>query len=270
MDCVPTENAFQWIHSLFGLCVQGYGQVFSFLFGYLSIFCWLCAMLPQILENYTQKSAEGLSLYLLYFWLAGDIANVTSCFLNHQLPFQIYLSAYYCITDFVLLFQYFYYRKPRVCPEMKQCETVASFSTYGSTTQGHVQLFGLFIFGVQVTQSVSSEPILNTTLVGPALAWICTTFYLCSRIPQILKNHQRHSVEGLSLGLFSFAVGGNVTYALSILLRPNHTRETFLCALPYIVSSFGTLLMDLVIFIQFIHYPKPKDNYHEVSSLLYP
>ncbi|CAO3664233.1 unnamed protein product [Rhizopus stolonifer] len=267
MECTPTENTIQWIHALFGSCVEGYGQVFSFLFGYISIFCWLCAQVPQMIENYMQQSAEGLSQYLLYFWLAGDLANVISCFLNHQLPFQIYLAAYYCMTDFILLFQYFLYRKPKSYSEIKQSEAIHFSSEspkYGSTVQSHTQLFGLFIFGFQVTQSVRSEPVIDTTLLGCVLAWTCTTFYLCSRIPQIIKNYQRHSVQGLSLALFSFAVGGNVTYALSIILRPGHTKESFMSSLPYIVSSFGTLLFDLVIFIQFLHYNKKT----KVNSLV--
>lgn len=45
------------------------------------------------------------------------------------------------------------------------------------------------------------------------LGWLSAVLYILSRIPQIFKN--RHTkCAGLSLALFVFAVGGNVTYVL--------------------------------------------------------
>ncbi|CAG8481162.1 4876_t:CDS:2 [Scutellospora calospora] len=42
----------------------------------------------QILTNYRNKSADGLSLYFLMNWLLGDLANLAGCILTKQLPFQ--------------------------------------------------------------------------------------------------------------------------------------------------------------------------------------
>lgn len=54
---------------------------------------------------------------------------------------------------------------------------------------------------------------LNLHWDGQALGWLSAVLYIASRIPQILKN--RHTkCAGLSLALFIFAVGGNVTYVL--------------------------------------------------------
>ncbi|KAG0844161.1 hypothetical protein G6F18_002094 [Rhizopus arrhizus] len=227
------------MQTLFGSCVQGYAEVFSFLLGYLSLFCWLCAQLPQMIENYKLQSADGLSLYLLYFWLAGDLANVISCILNQQMPFQIYLAFYYCMTDFVLLFQYFYYRKNsksylelKTDDDVGMNERVIVTPKYGSTDTSKRFVVLLIIFGFKAKNNTSS---LSFFTIGQLLAWMCTSFYLSSRIPQIIKNYKRHSVEGLSLALFSFAVCGNVTYALSIILRPG--KGSIMNALPYIFSS---------------------------------
>lgn len=45
------------------------------------------------------------------------------------------------------------------------------------------------------------------------LGWLSALLYIVSRVPQIFKN--RHTkCAGLSLALFVFAVGGNVTYVL--------------------------------------------------------
>ena len=73
-------------------------------------------------------------------------------------------------------------------------------------------------------------------VVGRIAAWTCTTLYLTSRLPQIWMNvrlaicssycpadryqFNRKSVEGLSILLFVFAFGGNLTYVFSILLNP--------------------------------------------------
>ncbi|KAA1117988.1 hypothetical protein PGT21_029268 [Puccinia graminis f. sp. tritici] len=99
--------------------------------------------------------------------------------------------------------------------------------------------------------------------IGRLSAWLCAFLYLTSRIPQIMKNHSRKSVEGLSILLFVLAFLGNLTYVLSILSSPqilfnnpddankDHRKLDFLNeAIPYLIGSAGTLCFDLAIFIQ--------------------
>ncbi|CAL1704644.1 unnamed protein product [Somion occarium] len=65
------------------------------------------------------------------------------------------------------------------------------------------------------------EPALPTDyIIGRISAWLCTTLYLTSRLPQIWKNFARKSVEGLSMYLFVFAFLGNFFYVASILTSP--------------------------------------------------
>ncbi|WVO13933.1 hypothetical protein L204_101558 [Cryptococcus depauperatus] len=93
-------------------------------------------------------------------------------------------------------------------------------------------------------------------IIGRISAWSCTTLYLTSRMPQIWKNFQRKSVEGLSFLLFLFAFCGNVAYVASILLEssdaanPSKSSHYLLEALPYLLGSGGTLVFDLTIMIQ--------------------
>ena len=89
--------------------------------------------------------------------------------------------------------------------------------------------------------------------VGAALGWTSSAVYLLSRIPQILKNIKRGSVEGLSPVMFFCAVMGNMTYAAGILIRAR-TREAIIKALPYLVGSVGTLCFDFTILLQFLYY----------------
>uniref|UniRef100_A0A1D1YJG6 Vacuolar integral membrane protein YDR352W n=1 Tax=Anthurium amnicola TaxID=1678845 RepID=A0A1D1YJG6_9ARAE len=99
----------QWINTIFGSCISDNQEAFSVILGYLTLVCWLNAQLPQLITNYRNKSVEGLSLPFLLNWLLGDITNFLGGILTDQLKFQIYLAAYFCIVDFILFFQYFYY-----------------------------------------------------------------------------------------------------------------------------------------------------------------
>jgi len=110
-----------------------------------------------------------------------------------------------------------------------------------------------------VLSDPEKESIMN---VGWILAWMCTSFYLSSRVPQIYKNCKRHSVEGVSVELFVFAVGGNISYALSILTHPGHTWYTLMKSLPYLVGSMGILSLDVIIFGQMIYYK--RHPYHSI------
>ncbi|KAF4614525.1 hypothetical protein D9613_003127 [Agrocybe pediades] len=104
-------------------------------------------------------------------------------------------------------------------------------------------------------------------VIGRIFAWLCTTLYLTSRLPQIWKNYARKSVEGLSMYLFVFAFFGNVFYVASILVSPKrflpppeaskYIRES----IPYLLGSGGTLLFDITIVGQSFCY-RPKHRKH--------
>jgi len=100
-------------------------------------------------------------------------------------------------------------------------------------------------------------------IIGRISAWVCTTLYLTSRLPQIWKNFARKSVEGLSILLFVFAFLGNFFYVASILTSPKlslppHESSAFLReSIPYLLGSGGTLMFDITIVAQsFIYRPK--------------
>ncbi|KIJ16758.1 hypothetical protein PAXINDRAFT_98569, partial [Paxillus involutus ATCC 200175] len=106
-------------------------------------------------------------------------------------------------------------------------------------------------------------------VLGRIFAWLCTTLYLTSRLPQIWKNYVRKSVEGLSMYLFVFAFLGNFFYVLSILtspkahLPPPQSTEFFRESIPYLLGSGGTFFFDVTIVAQsFIYKGKhPRRNH---------
>ncbi|TEB36398.1 hypothetical protein FA13DRAFT_1623639 [Coprinellus micaceus] len=111
-------------------------------------------------------------------------------------------------------------------------------------------------------------------VLGRIFAWLCTTLYLTSRLPQIWKNFVRKSVEGLSMYLFVFAFLGNVFYVASILLSPNtylpppQSTEFIRESIPYLLGSGGTLCFDITIVAQsFIYRPKPRRHHAPVRTI---
>ncbi|SZE99894.1 unnamed protein product [Blumeria hordei] len=77
--------------------------------GSISIACWLCVFLPQLVDNFRRGSTDGLSVRFVTIWLAGDMCNVVGAVLQGVLPTMIILAVYYACMDILLLAQIFYY-----------------------------------------------------------------------------------------------------------------------------------------------------------------
>ena len=96
----------------------------------------------------------------------------------------------------------------------------------------------------------NASPNSSFQLLGTVLAWASALIYLLSRIPQIVKNIKRGSVEGLSPLMFFCAVMGNSTYAASMFVK----GDNLIASLPFLVGSIGTLAFDFTILCQFVYY----------------
>jgi solute carrier family 66 (lysosomal lysine-arginine transporter), member 1 len=128
---------------------------------------------------------------------------------------------------------------------------------------------------------VSSEPLEFDTL-GQIFGYLCAVLYLGSRVPQLLLNYKRKSTEGVSLLFFLFACIGNLTYDMSIFAyspvcaKPGHcapeeAKSIYLRYIAvnasWIAGSFGTLLLDMAIFVQFFLYRKDEDDQDESAVM---
>lgn len=114
------------------------------------------------------------------------------------------------------------------------------------------------------SRSQSEDPPSTERIIGRIFAWLCTSLYLTSRLPQIWKNYVRKSVEGLSMYLFVFAFLGNFFYVCSILTSPEAhmpppaSTNFFKESIPYLLGSGGTFIFDVTIVSQsFIYRGKP-------------
>lgn len=109
-------------------------------------------------------------------------------------------------------------------------------------------------------------------LWGQIFGYFCAALYLGSRIPQLLLNYRRKSTEGVSMLFFLFACVGNLTYVMSIFAyEPGCAKleqmyaelqcddgewgreysRYILVNTSWLIGSAGTLLLDLLIFVQF-------------------
>ncbi|KAL5365553.1 PQ loop repeat-domain-containing protein [Aspergillus floccosus] len=80
--------------------------------------------------------------------------------------------------------------------------------------------------------------------------------YLGARLPQIYKNYCDKSCEGLSLLFFILSLMGNLTYGAGILCHSTE-KNYIVTNTPWLIGSLGTMVEDVIIFVQFRLYAVP-------------
>lgn len=81
----------------------------SGILGSVSLCCWIFLLLPQLIENYRNSSAEAISLAFIFVWFLGDICNLIGGLWAGLVPVIIAIAVYFCISDGVLISQCLYY-----------------------------------------------------------------------------------------------------------------------------------------------------------------
>ncbi|KAL7266024.1 putative vacuolar membrane transporter for cationic amino acids, partial [Rhizina undulata] len=271
--------------------------------GSISIACWVVVFSPQILVNFQRGSADGLSLAFIVVWLAGDVFNVFGAILQGVLPTMIILAIYYTLADFLLLFQALYYRHTRLScaaspttpstlsdsishlspatpllnpskPKPTPRITLLKAILFNTTAVLSVVLAGIVGWHISPPSHSNERKNLEFSPLGQIFGYLSAILYLFSRVPQILLNYRRKSCEGISLLFFLFACLGNLTYVISILAYvPIDTQDAtwdweeywryLEVNASWLAGSFGTLILDLVIFGQFWWYSSGYEGYEE-------
>eukprot|EP00761_Pharyngomonas_kirbyi_P014163 gb/GECH01014193.1/.p1 GENE.gb/GECH01014193.1/~~gb/GECH01014193.1/.p1 ORF type:complete len:324 (+),score=32.71 gb/GECH01014193.1/:1-972(+) len=105
---------------------------------------------------------------------------------------------------------------------------------------------------------------LGIQITGDICAWTSGILYFTARIPQIIHNFRRKSVEGLSMPMFLCAGSANFFYGLSILMSgPDFKSAKFWeSTFPYLLGSICTLTGSFTILAQFWIYRnrQPKEE----------
>lgn len=111
--CILGANL--WIQAWFGDCVYTSWEMAAFLIGLSSMLFWIVAQLPQFISNWRLQSAEALSPWFLFQWLAGDSFNLLGCLLTgDQLATETLTAMYFMFADSLIISQYMYYQMPRM------------------------------------------------------------------------------------------------------------------------------------------------------------
>ncbi|XP_063772200.1 lysosomal amino acid transporter 1 homolog [Pseudophryne corroboree] len=259
-------NGSPWIWHLLEQCVENVWEYWSVIIGLLSIGCFLFAALPQLYVAYKNgKVDQALSLGFLLCWLGGDFTNFVGCYLAKQLPIQTVTAIFYVNMDIIMISQFAYYKLKN--KKMKGSESLKGLCigwvicciTLSVLVPSQLLLKDLeWNAGLEINSNTMGI----TEMSGFICGYVSSVFYLGSRFPQLHKNFQRKSTEGTSYMLFALAMLGNFTYGLSLVLKlpaiAHNKNQYILHHLPWLIGSFGVLVLDFFMTAQFLVYRKHK------------
>eukprot|EP00792_Barthelona_sp_PAP020_P002941 TRINITY_DN14608_c0_g1_i1.p1 TRINITY_DN14608_c0_g1~~TRINITY_DN14608_c0_g1_i1.p1 ORF type:complete len:234 (+),score=29.92 TRINITY_DN14608_c0_g1_i1:44-745(+) len=213
-------------------------------FGSISTVIWLICQLPQIYLNFKNKSSDGLSPFMLLFWTIADSCSFFSLLLNGGIVTQFILIVYWLMLDFILDFQYFIFGNDNT----KKFDEKSGYTRIENTFWAAIVLFVVSLFS-----TISSFIETHKLEVGLLLAYFSSLCYAFSRISQIVKNFRGKSVEGIEIKMFILAFFGNLTYGLSLVVHV-WTKDYILKQIPWLIGSWGVMVLDFIIFLQYRHY----------------
>lgn len=84
-------------------------EALSGILGSVSLCCWVFLLLPQLIENYRNQSAEAISLAFVVVWFLGDVSNLLGALWAGLVPVVVAIAIYFCFSDGLLISQILYY-----------------------------------------------------------------------------------------------------------------------------------------------------------------
>ncbi|XP_069583544.1 lysosomal amino acid transporter 1 homolog [Ranitomeya imitator] len=262
-----------WVWQLLEQCVRDVWERWSVAVGLLSICCFLFAALPQLyVAHKNGRVDQALSLGFLFCWFGGDVTNFVGSYLTKQLPIQVVTAICYVSMDIIMISQFAYYK-------LKHKKLKGSTSLKGfcigwvvlCITLSVILPSQLLLRNMERIADVEQHSLGVTEMSGFICGYVSSVFYLGSRFPQLHKNFQKKSTEGLSYMLFALAMLGNFTYGLSLMLKlpsvPYSKNRYILHHLPWLIGSFGVLVLDFFMTAQFIFYRKHRTTQSNLLAL---
>jgi hypothetical protein len=143
--------------------------------GWFSSFIWFIVLFPQLLENFKEKSVEGISLLWALLNFSASYVNIFFVFQN-SLPLFGKISAIYMPSlEFLLLIQFYAFAKYEV--KIK--------NTY----------FYVFLFFISCLTIIN---IFLSKFYIDYLEWISIVLWSIETLPQVYLNFKNKSTQGLS------------------------------------------------------------------------
>ncbi|OHT04118.1 PQ loop repeat family protein [Tritrichomonas foetus] len=290
MSCGP--GAIKWIENVFNDCIITTRDKWSFAIGLISSVVFLVSSLPQIILNFKEKKVDGQSPFFFSLLFLASILNIIGVFITKGLITQIIQGIIYCILDGILFFQFIAYKYIMKTNDvqnddqnLKSLHDSSNSSSSSessdsddsddsdttSNTDGHkhrdsqgnvdgIRTGGLATAALVGEVSAATNwaaPYKGDQIVGTMFGWVATVIYICSRVPQIMKNVKLQSVGDLSAFYFFLSIAGNFTYSFSVFLRNIESNYLWKQA-PFLAGALGPLVCDVIVLSQMAYYGKPK------------
>ncbi|KAM7529925.1 hypothetical protein LguiB_033335 [Lonicera macranthoides] len=242
--CPIDQHCWQWARKYLKYCLCSTKDGVSLTLGLISVLSWGVAEIPQIITNYKDKSAEGLSIAFLMTWVVGDFLNLFGCMLEP--------ATLYTVTTLSLVSQAIYFG--HIYPRLKlnrQAETVEKEGQHNNEV-GKIQVDDTNEWG-NGSKTIASGVALSTPIPLPAGARngsIDREFYYMSA-RSLSRSHtptmgfyvkrrttmvfERNSVEEPLL-----------SEQVSPQSAPNRDTKSMLCVASAVTFFFGTFYLQLV------------------------
>ena len=185
-------------------------------------FFWI-GLVPQIIKNFNQKSASGISSLMLFGYFNGYLAmTYYSYCLDLPLAYKI-ITPLSLATVSVMLAQYFFY-------------------------DGKFNLIIYYLISILIGMSFIPIACKHTNFVGNLFGWISMSIWMTYQIPQIAKIYSTKSVVGFSFFLIMVNGLGNISEVVlaSILGLPIQS----------VISGIRGMVFASILMMQFFLYNK--------------
>lgn len=276
-------------------------MIIAEILGYLAIICYVFLCTPQLYLNFKLKSSEALSFWFVGIMTLADTCSFAGAILNILGRSQIILCGYLVAVDVCLILQSIYYRhlqhrhpltlninstdqdlnsnesiEPLLLHDKLQCRSRSASNRFLLQNSVIITLSCICLFMVPGVLPLQLEPS-NTPLeafsstyalhsitrydIGIGIGYISTTLYILSRLPQIIRNHQRKTCSGLSITMYAISIIASFLYTSSLSLSAfssTSTPTTFKLntevlfrSMPWIASSTILMILDCVVLVQY-------------------
>ncbi|CAL6073021.1 Seven_transmembrane protein 1 [Hexamita inflata] len=269
MVCYCDEPYNKFVASVFRDCITGTTQTVSYIFGWISLCCWLTFYYPQLRINFLLQRSEAMSLVFLLCNLGGDFLFFVSCFmLNQQFTQKVMSTVFFCI-DIIINVQSAYFRKcktQRSAPKSTKFKLseILVYILIGAVVASNViwkglfgeyqlihnkQDYGMCPFPTQLSSKSARY------IVGSIAAYITIPLYVSSTPGQIVKNFKRKSVNGLSIGMFMITITANSTQIIQYVTY-SQEKAYLVQQIPYLIGCSLPIIFESTVFVQYIIYSK--------------
>lgn len=246
------------------------GQQLAWLLTSLSNILWLFVFVPQLYRNYKNQNVDAISLMLLFFLVLGDVFSVMGAIMKNLNVILVYSAVYHIILDVVIIYQIMYYRRKNFLIDREMINErsyllnpITEFPKYVFFYFTYIECIFMIISSIVllgcVTFSYMNGNINTSILFGDIIGWLATGIFIVARIPQIMLNYKRESVEGLSLLSFIIITMANILFFSSILiilydLNVNEHMNYIKDNIQWLAGSGLSSVFDCIIFYQFYKY----------------